>query len=669
MADVKREVETKFSVTGGAAQAAERIGGAMSSVGGIIGQVTGLLSPLNVALGALGTGLSIKGIADIGMQFENSQIQMAGFLTAMGRAKDYAGGLKVAESVMEKIRITAAALPGEAEEYTEVFKVALPEMAQGIGGSTDKLIDFSNRFTAIAKSFGENAGLAAVGLKRMIGAQGHMIEIMPVWRDFSAFMRQVPGHANLTAAAFNKMTQPERVKLLNAAMEKLQPMVDAAAQSMDAMWGAIKSNTKHLIKLGTTPMFEGMKHGLDRLNLLLFNADGSITEMGQRVVEVGKSISTFMVDGIVKVVEFAAKLPALFKSVFSAIQDTKAFQSLSQLTDKILGVLGKAGASTMKAIGAEGADAGGGGAQAVGAGMAYLTASLGPGVTALVSVLGNFAQNTEAVDSVFTSIVSIVSRLIDSLGPTIELLAQVGAVLGDGLAVVLPPVMDALAAIVDALMPLYDVLVTLVGGIVERLSPVFHHLFEAVGHVVTSLKNALVPIIQGVVAALSWFWDLLATGLTPVIGSAIEMFNGLLEAVSTIIDVFVSGAKKIADILHISVGGGGHGKGREAPDAAAAPGQAGYAGEAEVRSYLAGPSYGRKRTRSVAPPIPAAAGGGAAGAGGRATQDFRFSKFEVIQKFAEGFDPDRIAVAFAQDIGRIGEKRLQSAHEFPMTVR
>lgn len=40
--------------------------------------------------------------------------------------------------------------------------------------------------------------------------------------------------------------------------------------------------------------------------------------------------------------------------------------------------------------------------------------------------------------------------------------------------------------------------------------------------------------------------------------------------------------------------------------------------------------------------------------------DFRGSKFDVVQKFAEGFDPDRIAVAFTTDLADLGEKRLQS---------
>lgn len=40
--------------------------------------------------------------------------------------------------------------------------------------------------------------------------------------------------------------------------------------------------------------------------------------------------------------------------------------------------------------------------------------------------------------------------------------------------------------------------------------------------------------------------------------------------------------------------------------------------------------------------------------------DFRGSKFDITQRFAEGFDPDRIAVAFANDLAMMGERKLQS---------
>lgn len=49
--------------------------------------------------------------------------------------------------------------------------------------------------------------------------------------------------------------------------------------------------------------------------------------------------------------------------------------------------------------------------------------------------------------------------------------------------------------------------------------------------------------------------------------------------------------------------------------------------------------------------------------------DFRGSKFDIKQAFAEGFDPDRIAVAFTNDLASYGERRVQSSFSPLFSVR
>ena len=49
--------------------------------------------------------------------------------------------------------------------------------------------------------------------------------------------------------------------------------------------------------------------------------------------------------------------------------------------------------------------------------------------------------------------------------------------------------------------------------------------------------------------------------------------------------------------------------------------------------------------------------------------DFRGSRFQITQAFAEGFDPDRIAVAFANDLATLGERKLQSGFSPMFAVR
>lgn len=49
--------------------------------------------------------------------------------------------------------------------------------------------------------------------------------------------------------------------------------------------------------------------------------------------------------------------------------------------------------------------------------------------------------------------------------------------------------------------------------------------------------------------------------------------------------------------------------------------------------------------------------------------DFRGSRFDITQNFAEGFDPDRIAVAFSNDLAALGETRTQSGFAPALAAR
>jgi hypothetical protein len=41
-------------------------------------------------------------------------------------------------------------------------------------------------------------------------------------------------------------------------------------------------------------------------------------------------------------------------------------------------------------------------------------------------------------------------------------------------------------------------------------------------------------------------------------------------------------------------------------------------------------------------------------------QDFRYSRFDITQKFAEGFSPERVAAAFVGDLESMASQRLSS---------
>jgi hypothetical protein len=244
------------------------------------------------AMKAFVAGMAVKEIASIGSTFEQNRIQIAGFLSALGQSSDFNAGLHDAEGVIAQITKDAALLPGEAQEYIEVFKAGFPFVKAAMpGGSLKDMTDFTNQLTAIGKTFGLDAGLIAREFDHMLSAgKGQASLRLPLFRQLMAFMRNVPGQAKLTAESFNAMTAPARLHLLQSTFKQLQPMLDASASSFDAMYGAAVSMVKQLTRVTTAGLFDQIKRGLDQINHLFFNDDATLTDFGKNFVEGAKTI-------------------------------------------------------------------------------------------------------------------------------------------------------------------------------------------------------------------------------------------------------------------------------------------------------------------------------------------------------------------------------------------
>lgn len=655
--NVQNNVETHFSITGNAMAAAGQLGGAMSALGGIVSRVTSTINPLNMALGALSGALSMKAITDLGSKFEQTQIVMGGFLNSLGVSSSYAQGFELASSVMDKIRIDAAALPGEASEYIEVFKSGLPIVQKAIGGTLQDMVNFTNRYTAIAKTLQVDVGQASRDMAMMLreGKGGAGLDVR-TFTQLLPFMKQVEGQANLTQEAFNKMTQPERAKLLNDTFAKLQPMLDKSASSFDAMWGALKSNTENVLRIATTPLFEASKKGLERFNALLYNADGSATRLASQITEIGQMVAYGLVDGL----EMGVKVGRQLWDVFQKFRDSNTFKALETTFNKGLDIVGKIGSGVGALSGVlskEDSQESGPMAELVGAAVVLTAAftGLGPAALAIAAVFTGFMSHGEAVKSTLTGLNNTVQLLMGYLSPLIDTFMSVSAILGDFAAAVLPPLIGAFNQILGALLPLWESLNNTYQTVAAQLRPVLQQLWEKIGGLVTAIGNVLGPILKWLGEIIAWVANAMAESLVPVIKKVVQALSWLVDAITAAVQWIASKVGKGGEGLKGGLAAAVLGEASAAPGVGAAPAAPNTTAPNALASTPAG---GAK-----------APGGGASGGGGRAVNDFRFSRFEITQKFAEGFDPDRIAVAFAQDIGRMGDLRLQSGFEPLFSVR
>lgn len=304
-----------------------------------------VLSMGNVITAAV-AGYAVKGIAEIGSTFEQNKIVIAGFLSGLGLSSDFNAGLKDADKTIQSIVKAAATLPGEAEEYVQVFKVALPFVQQAIpGGSIEQITDFTNQLTAVGKTFGIAASVIGHEADALLGPQGRASIRFPLFVQLQSFMRKLPGQANLTAESFNRMTQPERLQLMAGAFKLLGPMLDASSKSFDAMWGAAVSAFKQIVRFTTEPLFEGMKKGLDALNATFFDTNGQLTEFGQEVVDIGKMIGYVITralsfgGGLIAMLFRMRGIGTVLKVLFGVLIPVATMLAFKNLTGKVLSLV------------------------------------------------------------------------------------------------------------------------------------------------------------------------------------------------------------------------------------------------------------------------------------------------------------------------------------------
>ena len=648
MAKVQNQVDTKFTISGGAEKGAAALSQRFEGLGSVIQKAQGLINPLTAALGGLAGAMGAKAILDMGDKFEQTQITMAGFLSSLKISENYEAGFKDAQKVMEQIRVSAAALPGEAEEYVDVFKSTLPTVQKAIGGTVSQMTAFTNRYTAIAKTLQVDSQQAARDLQLMLreGAGGAGMDVR-TFMQLLPFMKQVDKQADLTREKFNKMTQADRAKLLQETFKKLDPMLEKSANSFDAMSGGLKSSLKEMVKLGSAPLFEEAKRQLGIVNGLLYDDNGQITEFGQNVVDVGKAISEKIVWALQLGERVVRRIPALFNQ----ISKTPGFNALHQLflmIEKVVSCLGRsmagfAGLPGMLIPEAGKVNKGPEMDLFVGAlGIASVALlGLGPFGIVISATVAQLVKTKGAVSSVIDSLSRIGAVIVHSVkGPLSHL-----AIWGQMFAEWVPPITAALAGLFEVLLPLWDGFWNIANLILQKAKPGFDALMKAIKEFITSLTQYLNPVIRILVGIFTKASDTLGK----VFNVLAIGFAGLIKALNAFLRMMGKLLDKAADHFKL-------------PKLTTGGFLGGLFGErrshmATAEGDIIDPKTGKPV--SAAPKAPS----GARGGGGRAVNDFKFSRFEITQKFAEGFDPDRIAIAFSRDVGRLGEQRLQSGFE------
>ncbi len=251
--DIKQLIETNFVANtagfsgpmSGVITTASAVGSTLSSLGGHF------LSMAGVADTSL-TGILDK-VIDLGSKFEMLRIQMAGTFAAMGSSKDINAGLGLADGIIKQINIDAAKMPGEAEEYFQVFKTGFPQVRAATTESVKDITKFTNLFTAFGKVQGESAMSISLGMEKLLaGERGMASARIGIWRTLLPYIHQTGKYANLTQKEFNEMTNVDRLNALKAGLSKVSPMIEKMNDTWETQIGTLKTVTSMSIRLGSS---------------------------------------------------------------------------------------------------------------------------------------------------------------------------------------------------------------------------------------------------------------------------------------------------------------------------------------------------------------------------------------------------------------------------------
>lgn len=603
--------QSMLNVGRGAAEGAMQFASSFASAGvAAVSAVVGFAVP------------AMSSIMSIGSEAENTRLVLGGMFQAFGYASTFEGGMQVAAQSIERIETAAAALPGEAQDYLTVFQGAfaaietnaratLDTMDLSVIGSTatdsvGRMTDLSNSITALGSTWGMSSQV--VGRQFSLMLAGRAGEGTTLLRNMMPYMQQVEGQAGLTAQAFRRMTAPERVRILVAGIGKLSPMLRASATSWDAMTGSLSTAFKQIVRGGTAPIFDRAKGVLGDINNL-------ISVYQSRIISLGASISTALVGGFNNT--YKAIMRVGQSPIFGQLQRFGAHMGRSAL--RIV-------TSTEGAAGVSGAAA---------------LATGGPMGLLITSTVMALVTNGKLLEATLGGLMTVFSQGMAFVEPLLMTLGAVSTVLGNFTAAALPGFLEGIANIISILRAGFAPIMQIGHDLFTWLAPPALALGGALGNLVGAFTGLVIPIITLFSTTMRYVWSIVGEYVRPILVGFVNMMasiiNGLADALRWL-------GRSIGRVTAIPID---NMRASMSRDITTASEQAARTAAEQAANAAA--------TGAARPTAPAARGGS------NTHNDFRNSRFDITQKFAEGFDEDRIAVSFVRDLETMASARLQSS--------
>lgn len=490
------ETETKGSEKG------------LGSMGRLAGVAGGMLDGLKSVASTVFQGAMVGGIAAAGAglaglaysihslngDVDSLSVGIAGMVGAAGvdgteGPAGWANSMTYAEQTLQQIRRDAAALPGEAEDFIEVFRAGLaPALNSGLE-ATD-VSAFTNRFAAVGIAFRIDAPQIGRDLNLML--QGRAGAHVNMWNRLQSVIGK-------TAQQFNALNATQRRVAIEQAMRRYQPMIDAYSNTWEAISSTTISYGKDLLRLAGNPFFNVAKKELRSIN--------DWWQANQNYInEVANGIGTELVNAYKRAHGEAYRL----FGVMNAWSAGPMGQRLLGFADRL-----RSGASALatragNAITSHPAEAAGIAGAGIGLAMGM------PGLGLAAGSLVQFATHTDAASETMNNLTGVGQGLWGTFTGLLPIVSGVEAFLGSILAGVLPGwslgmsnlansvgdaagrVGPAISGMLGALSPLFQILGVAIGGVANIIGTGLGEAINAMASATVGLAN----MIRGVVSEM-----------------------------------------------------------------------------------------------------------------------------------------------------------------------
>jgi len=553
-------------------------------------------------------------------------------------AGTFTRAMQAAQQMMRMMVVDAAALPGEVNDYATAMQIASSSVVQAVAGTRHSnvasVMHLVNNVTAAALNSQIDSAQAGRDIMRMMSPGRGQAEIMNrTWTEvIMPYARDNRGQ-QLSATQFNALTAERRFEVLARVGNDLRNIMNQSADSWEAVLGALSSARNELIQQATAPIYKQIQSGLARFSAWLNDGVEHGTSLLQRLTRVGEALSNVVIVWVKPIIERVAALSSRLGEAGEALRKSVMVNNIANFIGdgmmRLQRMITSPIASWQDAIRSAVSSVGillpnlvvfAGFLRAAiqgGRGMTELWHSLTVAGLVLWEALGKVGPVLSAVTDVFTMVFEAVSGpigyAITIVAVVFRTLTTYAMVFGTGLATVFTMVMvpatlfiEIIKMAVGAVVFFARILIALAEGIIGIFTPVN---FTVAGFI--RVLQHFRDVMRSAAESIRWAFARL--GLADDVRP-----QSLAEQITS-----AAGADVASENSTI-------GRMRRAWDAmSAAMGNINLTGT---------------RQRPVS----------------HTNNDFRFSRFDITQRFAEGFDPDRIATFFQRDIANAANQRTES---------